>query len=1412
MSVLRNSNDLTSASPFLRTRSEPVYKEPEADPGSPVSKCTDGALQGRRTTQLECDLRESVQPLQRAATAALNTTQQTLRRTYTYTQEQSGPTSRAERRVTLGGGLPCPNQTYASNSIKTSKYNILTFLPVFLYEMFSRVAYLYFLFQAALSWWEVVSPMGGAGSTMALLFVLLVAGVKAVAEDVKRHREDKITNNTSVHVMRPDGSCVKVRWRDVRVGNIVKVEDDELIPADLLCLHSELPDNVCFVKTTNLDGESNLKIRRPLQLRELIKVVRDLGPGGLVHIKGILQCELPNADLHNFKGRFSWIDENNRPNLLPVTMNEILLRGTLLKNSGAVYGLVVYTGEETRLQQNNAKVPFKNGAYNKFLNLQISLVGFMQFMLCAFFAVMAYTWKEVEGSKRYYFAFDVFVEGNYRNPAVYIVINFLTFWILESYMVPISLFVTVEIVKFWQGFVFVNKDPAMVCPETGEGAKCRNSNLMEDLGKIDYVFSDKTGTLTCNDMRMRQIAVKGVVYGQKEVKLESDAPQDDCQAAMEIFDPNMSTCLQEFRRMTKWERWAKSGGSSNNVLRLGSQHRLSLQERWRLSGEGPARQGSLEDSGGSGQEAGTGDKEGACSRQWWPGDSSSGGSDDGEEARLARTPSGLDGLHLIDFWTNICVCHSLIVETDPDTGEKSVQGPSPDEVALVNCARQLGFTFVGRDVSSIYLDLQGEKLHYEILNVLEFTSDRRRMSVIARSPDGTIRLFTKGADATILGLVNQRSMDESLAAETQRNLHKFARQGLRTLCLGTKVLSEEEWRAWDAKYQDAAADMGDRDQKTATVAGEIEKDLEFVGITAIEDKLQDGVPECIATLLDAGIRVWMITGDKRETAINIAVSCRLLKSPGDALVCAAESLLEASQVLEKLLAEAQQLPEDEDIMKSNSRVLVRNSDGPNGFKASARPATAKELVIDGPTLSHILGTELEPKLAKLGSLCASVVVCRASPSQKASIVRMMKSYEKQQAASGARRLKAWYRRFQRDIQSKMLAIGDGANDVAMIQAADVGVGIMGKEGRQAVNNSDYAFAQFRFLARLLLVHGQLSDYRIAYLIKYSFYKNICFAAVLSYYQFFNGFSGTTVIDDITAFMYNVVFTSMPIGVYSLFDRTMSDTMLLMHPRTYNSGNYLTTMNFWKTGILQGVLDGAIIFFIPFLGCDPHDVVQLDDIGSISKMVFIGLLGSVTLEVALAARYWTYIFAFFVFISYLFIYPFIYGYSMGLKALDMYEPEQNGVMEHIVRNPNFWFAVILVNLCTSGHRILFYCVTWAFFPSDTLILSEKEHKFGAFYEVGWQTIQRLLKIGEKIPEEILPEKASQMPSIQTDNSAYPRHIQLTGVGDPNASTLRVETPQGRPLTPATLPVSEKAVSRVGTPDSALSESVSILHSP
>jgi phospholipid-translocating ATPase len=344
-----------------------------------------------------------------------------------------------------------------------------------------------------------------------------------------------------------------------------------------------------------------------------------------------------------------------------------------------------------------------------------------------------------------------------------------------------------------------------------------------------------------------------------------------------------------------------------------------------------------------------------------------------------------------------------------------------------------------------------------VLNTLEFNSTRKRMSAIVRMPNGKIILFCKGADSIIYSRLAP-GQQQNLRRQTAAHLEMFAREGLRTLCVAERVLGEEEYQIWNKKHELAAAALTDREDKLEEVSSAIEQDLTLLGGTAIEDRLQDGVPDTIALLGRAGIKLWVLTGDKVETAINIGFSCNLLSNEMELIVfnIDAGDVQAASGELDKWLAVFGLTGTEEELIAAR--------------KHHEPPSATHAIVVDGEVLKLMLGDALQRKFLLLCKQCRSVLCCRVSPAQKAAVVQMVR----------------------KGLNIMALSIGDGANDVAMIQEADVGVGIAGEEGRQAVMSSDYAIGQFRFLQRLVLVHGRWSYRRLGETIANFFYK-VCYS-------------------------------------------------------------------------------------------------------------------------------------------------------------------------------------------------------------------------------------------------------------------------------------------------------------------------------
>jgi magnesium-transporting ATPase (P-type) len=1170
------------------------------------------------------------------------------------------------RSIAIGVPNLIQKDEYCNNAVVTAKYNVFTFLPIFLFKMFSRVAYVYFLFQATLSWWGAISPYNGLGPTAGLVFVLSVAAIKEIIEDKKRHEADLKLNTSVTRVLQEDGSFSQKEWQQLRVGDIVQVNDDDLLPADLLCLHTALPDNVCFIKTANLDGESNLKIKRPITLLEDASdsatnssveepssppltcpstFRRTFMPGDWMRsfekFNAFVHVEGPTPNLQTISGQYverRQLDENlEEEALVPITMNEMLLRGCMLKNSGFVLGMVVYTGKETRIQMNNRSCPFKLGSLDTYLNMQIILLLFLQFSVCLGCALAALVWRRDQGMFGYYLAFDTYSwDGNNENPFLFVLLNLITNWILYSFMIPISLFVSNEIVKFWQTFIFINKDKEMIDEETKESARARNSNVVEDLAKINYVFSDKTGTLTSNEMRLRCIGIGGLAFGSRDKALELN-PELQGREALQFFDDRLAMSLDAQKSNTTYPHSSEDHSKYDYVT---------------VSTKG---------------------KEGEHSINF---------------TKLGES--------LYEFFLSICICHSLIVERLSDS-EFCYQGPSPDEVALVEAAKQLGFEFKQRSSKHVSLSFHGNDFTFEILNVLEFTSERRKMSVIAKGPDGVIRLFCKGADSAIISsLLNYQYFPDGddLMKATTESLTNFSCDGLRTLCIANKVLTTEVWEEWDQKYQEASAAMEERESKIELCAQEIETELNLLGITAIEDKLQDGVPETIEKLSSAGIKVFMITGDKQETAISIAISCNLIQDPKSLMICNEPTKEDAKEKLDDFL---------------------KDCDQRKYYTSDYLKPERKEMVIDGPTLNQILGTEVERVLAELASKCTTVVVCRASPSQKSAIVEMMKTYQiyshSKWYATNEKipwAAKFWNKTLWKIWDGKILAIGDGANDVAMIQSADVGIGISGKEGRQAVNNSDFAISQFRHLGRLLFVHGQLSYYRLAHLIKYSFYKNISFSLCFFFFQFFCGFSGQAIIDSMSATIYNVVLTSLPILILATVDKPAEQDTLLKHPQLYNTSRALSSWNFWKAALVKSTMTAALSFFVPYISASTlatSGKMGTDNIFALGKTVYISLLGIIGIEILLLSRSWTKLFVASVVLSYLFVYLFLPVYEAILKAIPYPMAEYSGIAKVLFSSPGFWLQILLCYLVAFGVRFIDRATKLHMFPDDYDVLAE-----------------------------------------------------------------------------------------------------------
>lgn len=784
-------------------------------------------------------------------------------------------------------------------------------------------------------------------------------------------------------------------WKSIQVGDFVRLYNGDQIPADIVILSSSDPDGACYVETKNLDGETNLKVRQALHCGRQVKHARDCEKAEF-----IIESEPPHPNLYSYNGAIRWEQRNEKypeaprqEMVEPITINNMLLRGCTLQNTEWVLGVVVFTGSETKIMLNSGVTPSKRPRMARELNWNVIYNFIILFIMCLLSGLInGFAWGASNGSLQY------FEYGSYGgSPAVEGIVAFWVAVILFQNLVPISLYISLEIVRTAQA-IFIHFDKYMIYERLQMACIPKSWNISDDVGQIEYIFSDKTGTLTQNVMEFKKCTINGVAYGEAYTEAQLgmkrregiNADEEAARARQKIAEDRVRM-LQMLHEM-----------HDNPYLRDEKLTFVAPDFVADLNGRsGPEQQKAVE-----------------------------------------------------NFMLALALCHTVITEHTPgDPPQIEFKAQSPDEAALVATARDCGFTVLGRNGDDLIVNVMGQERTYTVLNTLEFNSTRKRMSAIVRMPDGTIRLFCKGADSIIYSRL-ARGQQQELRKTTAGHLEMFAQEGLRTLCVAERVLSEEEYRVWSESHDLAASALTDREQKLEEVASAIEQELMLLGGTAIEDRLQDGVPDTISLLADAGIKLWVLTGDKVETAINIGFSCNLLNNDMELIVFnVPPDKPEAAAVeLENRLRTFGLTGSDEELIAAR--------------KDHKAPPPTHALVIDGDTLKFMLEDELKQKFLILCKQCKAVLCCRVSPAQKAAVVRMVKN----------------------GLNVMALSIGDGANDVAMIQEADVGVGIAGEEGRQAVMSSDYAIGQFRFLQRLVLVHGRWSYRRLGETTANFFYK------------------------------------------------------------------------------------------------------------------------------------------------------------------------------------------------------------------------------------------------------------------------------------------------------------------------------------
>ncbi|KAK0161350.1 hypothetical protein PV327_009828 [Microctonus hyperodae] len=1089
--------------------------------------------------------------------------------------------SETERRIRANNREYNSQFKYANNYIKTSKYTVLTFLPLNLFEQFQRLANFYFLCLLVLQMIPAISSLTPITTAIPLIGVLTLTAVKDAYDDFQRHSSDSQVNNRKSQTLRATNLKVE-KWSQVQVGDVIRMENDQFVAADVLLLSTSEPNGLCYIETAELDGETNLKCRQCLPETAAMMENNEL----VGEFDGEIVCETPNNLLNKFDGILTWKGKK-----YALDNDKIILRGCVLRNTQWCYGVVIFAGKDTKLMQNSGKTKFKRTSIDRLLNLLIIGIVFFLLSLCLFCMIGCGIWESLVG--RYfqvYLPWDSLVPTDPLGGAtVTALLVFFSYSIVLNTVVPISLYVSVEVIRFVQSFL-INWDEEMYHAPTNTHARARTTTLNEELGQIEYIFSDKTGTLTQNIMTFNKCSVAGRSYGDLIDEVTG-----------EIIDLSETVPPLDFSFNKDYEPEFKF-------------YDPALLEAVRK---------------------------------------------DDEEVH--------------SFFRLLALCHTVM--PDEKNGKIEYQAQSPDEAALVSAARNFGFVFRERSPNSITIEVMGKREIYELLCILDFNNVRKRMSVILRH-NGHLRLYCKGADNVIYERLKAGS--EEIMLRTQEHLNKFAGEGLRTLCLSVKDLEESFFNDWKQRHMEAVMSGEDKDDKLDAIYEEIEKDMTLLGATAIEDKLQDGVPQAIANLSLAGIKLWVLTGDKQETAINIGYSCQLLTDDLTDVFIVDATTYDAVETQLTRYLETIKTTSSQQKRPALSIVTFRwdkesdteyNRDEPDDYEIES--STGFAVVINGHSLVHALHPQMEQLFLDVSSQCKSVICCRVTPLQKAMVVELIKKSK----------------------DAVTLAIGDGANDVSMIKTAHIGVGISGQEGLQAVLASDYSIGQFRFIERLLLVHGRWSYYRMSKFLRYFFYKNFAFTLCHIWFAFFCGFSAQTVFDPMYISVYNLFYTSLPVLAVGVFDQDVNDKNSLLYPKLYTPGlqNLLFNKKEFCWSALHGFWASCVIFLVPYGtykdGVSPKGYVLSDHmlLGSVVATILVIV---VTVQIALDTSYWTIVNHIMVWGSVLwyFILDYFYNFIIGGSYV--------GSLTMAMSEPTFWFTTVI-----SCIILVIPVLSWRFFFID-----------------------------------------------------------------------------------------------------------------
>ncbi|KAK8878560.1 hypothetical protein M9Y10_005340 [Tritrichomonas musculus] len=1228
---------------------------------------------------------------------------------------------------------------FSKNKINNRKYNIGTFI---FQTIFSRFTNIYFFFVAITQCFKEITPVDSVTTWIPICIIFVVTMVRELIDEFKRYLEDKKINNREYKIIRADKEQ-KIKFKDIRVGDIIILSENDPAPADLFLIKIDGAFHTCSISTAYLDGDTYFKDVFPLDN------TKNLSYDQILHLKGFVTCNKPDPDIYKLSGDFKIQHDNSNSDEIDdsiLTNKNLIQFGTIINNDHDVYGIVCYTGRDTKLAMNTKKTPVKWTKLERFIDaISISIFS-LQLLLTCSFGTLANWFTQKEVKNHYYLRFDRYFDAtnNQLNTWQSWLFLYLRFLMMTSSLIPISLKLTIDISKFIYD-IWISHDLHLTSKEI------KTSIHNPYLSNIINSTTISMHNINLNSSNIHNINIFNNDSSNNNIANNNSSANTFNNSSNNsninnISDNNNNNINNDGTINTSNTNFNTSNTSintSNSSLNFGNNIPLNGSYTFDAHVDviKPSVNNSsvIEDLGAIEyifcDKTGTLTENSMTFKKLMIDGQIYGHSLDADsiiddekfkEAILMKDEKVMLAVYCL------ALCHSSRIKS-----LKMALKNTPEDRAFIEGLFDLGF-FINFEENFITIESDQfhiEKQQFELLKVQPFSFEIKRMCVIVKNhTNGKIYLLAQGSPDSINEITMNTKTNSTNSYGSFNNfssygihVNQLASLGLRIIGLACKELDESEINN-DIRI--------------------LEEESHLIGLAALENKLQEGVTETIETLRKAGIKLWMLTGDSFYTSCNVSYSSHLVGNDGPFILLSNDKERLGLSTQNNQEQSSQGRPSRFSFRSnSNSDLNLSPSAKKSHFKGRSNLKTIEfesmnassniynnensdfyfddienpnlldmkyvldqiESYIDGQIMQtsgvfylgvdtcykQLLSDEHREQFTRIAMKAKSVVCSRVSPNDKAEIVKCIKSKNR-----------------------ITLAIGDGGNDIPMLSIADVGVGIIGKEGRQAAAASDFCFSKFRFLVRLLLIHGRYAMHRTSTLAQLCFYKSAVFFFIQFFYNLHNGYSVASYFSDINMISYNTLFTVLPV-IFYIQDKDLCESSVLLHPFVYSDSQHSIFCNrrtiFWW--YMRALFQSIVLYFMSWsiFGKTYSSFIDGSSatLDEMQQVTFSAMIIIVIITVASESHHATILNLMFTWGDWLLYVTFSLLINTSYESYitrDFYL-----VMYRVISNPFDWVAILsmvsvalFVPFIITSFRIMF-------FPSRTEAIHDHELKKQAAFE-------------------------------------------------------------------------------------------------